>query len=65
MGMRRAHHHRIGLAVEADVVAEAALPGEEFGIFLADDGRPDGGEARAFRHRVPPATIAVRKARKP
>ena len=65
MGMGRAHHHGVGLAGQVHVVAEAALPGEEFGIFLADAGRPDGGGARAFRHRVPPATIAVRKAKKP
>src|SRR5262249_61021480 len=52
-------HDGGGLAGQVPVVAEAALPGEELGVFLADDGRPDGGEARAFRHRVPPATIAV------
>src|SRR5262249_2790293 len=59
MGVGRAHHHGVGLAGQVDVVAEAALPGDQLRIFLADDGLPDGGEARAFRHRFPPATIAV------
>ena len=65
MGVGRAYHHGVGLAGQANVVAEAALAGEELGIFLADDGLPDGGHSCAFRHRFSPATIAARKARKP
>ena len=65
MGVGRAHHDGVGLAGEVDVVAEAALAGEELGIFLADDGLADGGHSCAFRHRFPPATIAARQARKP
>jgi len=35
MRMPRAHHHRIGLAVEIEIVGEAALAGNEPRIFLA------------------------------
>ena len=42
-GMRvwRAHHHGIGLALEAEVIAELTAPGDESQVFLASDGLSD------------------------
>ena len=44
MRMRRAHHHRIGLALEAEIVAEAAASGGEPLVFLAGDRLADRAE---------------------
>ena len=40
-----AQHHRVGLAVDAEIVAEAAAAGGEPLVLLADDGLTDGAEA--------------------
>ncbi len=59
MGVRRAHHDRMRLAGKLDVVAEAALAGQQLRVFLARDRPADSGTACAFRHRFPAATIAA------
>jgi len=41
MRMRRAHHDGIGLAGKIEIVAKAALAGQQRRIFLADDGPAD------------------------
>ena len=45
--MRRAHHRRVGLAVDAEIVAEAALAGQQALVLLAADRMADGGEGGA------------------
>ena len=42
MRMRRAHHRRIGLTRQAEIVAEAALAGEQPRVFLAPHRLADG-----------------------
>ena len=46
MRIRRAHHRRIGLAVESEIVGEAAIAGDEPRIFLARHRLADEAEAR-------------------
>src|SRR5262249_7478958 len=41
----RAQHHRVGLAIDAEIVAEAAAAGGEPLVLLPDDGLTDGAEA--------------------
>src|SRR5262249_48550661 len=41
----RAQHHRVGLALDAEIVAEAAAAGGEPLVLLADDGPTDEAEA--------------------
>ena len=48
--VRRAHHRRVGLSVEAEVVGEAALAGEQPLIFLAAQRLADGVEGGAVRN---------------
>ena len=50
MGVRRAHHHRIGLVFRIDVVAEAATTGDEPRVLLAADGLADSSGDRVLRH---------------
>jgi hypothetical protein len=45
MRMRRAQHHRIGLAVDAEVIAEAAMSRCQPRVLVADDRLADGAEA--------------------
>ena len=46
MRMRGAHHYRIGLAVDAEVIAEAAMAGDEPRVLFARRGLADGLEIR-------------------
>src|SRR5262249_2955661 len=41
----RAQHHRVGLAIDAEIVAEASAAGGEPRVLLADDGLTDEAEA--------------------
>jgi hypothetical protein len=52
MRVRGAHHHRIGLAVETEIVAEAAAAGGEAGVLLAHDRLADETEALRSRRLV-------------
>ena len=49
MRMRGAHHHRVGLAVETEIVAEPAAAGGEPLVFLAHDGLADDAEVGEWR----------------
>jgi hypothetical protein len=44
MRVRGAHHHRISLAVETEIVAELAVASGEPRVLLADDGFADEAE---------------------
>ena len=50
VGMRGTHHYGIGLAFQIDVVAEAALPGDEPRVLLAAHGSADSGSGCVLRH---------------
>jgi hypothetical protein len=45
MRVRGAHHHRMGLAIENEIVAEPPLAGGEPRVLLADDRLADETEA--------------------
>ena len=49
MRMRGAHHHRVGLAVETEIVAEPAAAGGKPLVFLAHDGLADDAEVGGRR----------------
>ena len=68
--VRRAHHRRVGLPLDAEVVGEAALAGEQPAVFLAAQRLADGVEGRAvgnfdlFVHVTPPAAVLSRVQRR-
>ncbi len=61
MRIRRAHHHRVRLAVEAEIVGEAALAGDEPLVLLARQRLADEAVAGFVRfcRVVHPASLAV------
>ena len=61
MGVRRAHHRRIGLAGKIEIVGEAALADDQPRVFGARPGLPDVAEAGfRFIHRRAPVPLRMR-----
>jgi len=63
MRMRRAHHRRIGLPIEVEIVGKTTAPGDEPLVFLARQRLADEAEAGWVRscrvvHRTSPAIAA-------
>ena len=61
MGVRRAHHRRVGLAGKTEIVGEAALADDQPRVFVARHGLADEAEAGfRFIHRRAPGTLRMR-----